>query len=1174
MQRFYLTFTVIVIGLAVVFSGLTTGSVNSESLVKPALQTTEAMPNLSGEKAEEYLKDHGLYKSLGEAMAASRYSIYPTKNAPLPVYKEAFEANNPRQAFAAYFAKDGVHLVSKAENNKWRVQMNLTGYGYGDDIAEVEQTETNVQKDKSRIEITKSATVQSPKSKIVEWYENSLGGLEQGWTINERASNVQNAELKLVLELGGDLKAKLAADNQAINFVDEKGEPILRYDKLKSWDADGKELTSRMDLNGNQLSIVVDDTEAKYPVTVDPFFSGTKKLTASDAAAFDNFGEAVAVSGDTVIVGASGDDEGAVFSRGAAYVFERNTGGANNWGEVKKLIASDVAGADLFGDAVAISGDTIIVSARFNDDAGGNSGSAYIFSRNMGGADNWGEVKKITASDADALDEFGKSVSISGDTAIVGALRNDDAGSDSGSAYIFERNSGGADNWGEVKKLTASDAGVGFGFGESVAISDDTAIVGSRQNDLNGALSGAAYIFERNSGGVNFWGEVKRITPSNPGIGNSFGYSVSISGNTAVVGAYQYGGNGSAFIFERNTGGADNWGEVKRIIDPNGSLADTFGASVSISGNTVVVGSGFVNGGDNGGNQAFIFERNMGGADNWGIVQTLNPPDAGSADSFGESVAISGDTLIIGSSLDDVVSVDSGSANLYSSQLDNWTQVSASTSSNGNAGDKFGESVAISGDRVIVGAPFNVEGGQNGGTVYIFERNMGGQDLWGEVKRIVASDADANFQFGSSVALSGDTAIVGSVVANVNGVASGSAYIFERNTGGADYWGEVNQLLPSDAANGDRFGKSVAISNDTAIVGAYQNSGAGSASGAAYIYERNTGGGNNWGEVKKINASDAAVDDHFGKSVSIDNDTAIVGASLEDAPGLSSGSAYIFARNTGGAENWGEVKKLTASDAAAFDLFGETVSISGDTAVVGARGNSDVGSSSGSAYVFGRNSGGVNNWGEVKKLSAPDAAAFDNFGFSVSISGDIAIVGTHFDDDNGMNSGSAYIFSRNKGGGDNWGGVKKLTASDASANDQFASSVAISGNLVMIGSPFKDVAAFSVGKTSNINLAGADQGAFYIFKTLTAPTAANVSISGRVLTVNGLGIPHSIVNFTDADGNIRTARTNQFGYFRFDDVEVGQTYIFQVSAKGYLFAPQVINVGDSISGLNFSPLAN
>jgi len=193
-------------------------------------------------------------------------------------------------------------------------------------------------------------------------------------------------------------------------------------------------------------------------------------------------------------------------------------------------------------------------------------------------------------------------------------------------------------------------------------------------------------------------------------------------------------------------------------------------------------------------------------------------------------------------------------------------------------------------------------------------------------------------------------------------------------------------------------------------VGAFGNDDAGDFSGSAYVFTKDQGGVNNWGEVKIITASDASVNDSFGISVSISGDIAIVGALFGD--NLRLGSAYVFAKDQGGVNNWGEVKIITASDAAVNDSFGISVSILGDTAVVGAHRNDDACPSlpltcnSGSAYVFAKDQGGVNNWGEVKKITASDAAANDLFGISVSISGDIAIVGVRIDDE----IGSAYVF--------------------------------------------------------------------------------------------------------------------------------------------------------------------
>jgi hypothetical protein len=277
------------------------------------------------------------------------------------------------------------------------------------------------------------------------------------------------------------------------------------------------------------------------------------------------------------------------------------------------------------------------------------------------------------------------------------------------------------------------------------------------------------------------------------------------------------------------------------------------------------------------------------------------------------------------------------------------------------------------------------------------------------VAKLTASDGAAYDDFGYSVAISGDTVVVGTHYDDDNGFESGSAYVFERNQTGADNWGQVAKLTASDAAADDRFGVSVAISGDTVVVGAWGDADNGTQSGSAYVFERNQTGADNWGQVAKLTASDAAAGDWFGYSVAISGDTVVVGAPGDDDNGSQSGSAYVFGRNQTGADNWGQVAKLTASDGAAGDWFGYSVAISGDTVVVGAPYDDDNGAYSGSAYVFERNQTGADNWGQVAKLTASDAAAVDCFGISVAISGDAGaiVVGADWDDDNGTDSGSA-----------------------------------------------------------------------------------------------------------------------------------------------------------------------
>ncbi len=399
------------------------------------------------------------------------------------------------------------------------------------------------------------------------------------------------------------------------------------------------------------------------------------KITAPDGEAEDSFGQSVAISGDTAIIGASRDNVGNNFNQGSAYIFGRNEGGPNNWGLVRKITASDGGGGDAFGDSVAISGDTIVVgspSAQVGNNLG--QGAAYVFERSAGGPNNWGETRKLLASDGAAQDRFGDSAGVSGDTLIIGAPQHS-VGNKAfqGAAYVFERNQGGPNNWGEIKKLLSSDGVSGDQFGSSAAISGNTLVVGAPQHSVgNEAFRGAAYIFERNQGGADFWGEVKQLLASDGAQNDQFGFSVAMSGDALIVGARSdmVGSNvtqGSAYIFERNQGGINNWGETRKLTASDGTTSDFFGSSVAISGDTAVVGSLFDNVGNNADQgSAYLFERNQGGPNNWGEVRQLLASDGAANDAFGNSVGVSGDTAIVGAFRDDVgINSDQGSAYIF-----------------------------------------------------------------------------------------------------------------------------------------------------------------------------------------------------------------------------------------------------------------------------------------------------------------------------------------------------------------------------------------------------------------------------------------------------------------------------------------------------------------------------
>jgi len=290
------------------------------------------------------------------------------------------------------------------------------------------------------------------------------------------------------------------------------------------------------------------------------------------------------------------------------------------------------------------------------------------------------------------------------------------------------------------------------------------------------------------------------------------------------------------------------------------------------------------------------------------------------------------------------------------------------TASDGSAGDQFGFSVSVDANYVIIGAPkydghtgaayiFEYNDGnwtqQAKLTAYIFYRHQGGTNNWGQQARLNAADAAAQDRFGYSVSINGEYVIVGAIGDDPYSSFpdyTGSAYIFRHN---GSAWAQQAKLIADDGASLDRFGYSVAIDGYYAIVGAYKNDENGSDSGSAYIFAPNEIDPDNWDQQAKLTASDGIDEDYFGASVAIGEGHALVGAYGNDDNGSSSGSAYIFAPNEIDPTNWDQKTKLTASDAAANDYFGYSVAIGlGRRAVVGAYGNDDSGSESGSAYIL------------------------------------------------------------------------------------------------------------------------------------------------------------------------------------------------------------------------------
>ena len=411
-----------------------------------------------------------------------------------------------------------------------------------------------------------------------------------------------------------------------------------------------------------------------------------------------------------------------------------------------------------------------------------------------------------------------------------------------------------------------------------------------------------------------------------------------------------------------------------------------------------------------------------------------------------------------------------------------FTEIKKLVAQDQAASDNFGFSVAIDGDIAIVGAYLDDDRGSSSGSVYIYARNQGGVDNWGVVKKLTAFDGRSSDLYGETVGISGDIAVVGAPRDDDNGSASGSVYLYMKDLGGVDNWGFLKKITAFDGATLDEFSEALFIKDDLLAVGVPKDDDNSSSSGSVYLYEKNQGGANNWGFLKKLTASDGMQEDAFGNSISINNDLIAVGAWGVDLGDFNFGAAYIFSKDLGGTNNWGELKKIVAPDGAPSDFFGD-VSLFNDVLLVGAEGNDEVANGAGAAYIFYKDLGGIDNWGFHKKLVPDDLFAFGAFGRHVTSGEDRIIIGLHFGENpDGLNTGIAYIFERDEGGADNWGERQKIFASDGQFSSSFGSALGLWNDHLIVGSwAFDGI--------------GTNSGAAYIFENLTLCNVDDIEVS-------------------------------------------------------------------------------
>jgi hypothetical protein len=586
--------------------------------------------------------------------AAIDRTLYAVEEASPTVPGEGpvYRARNRQQRLEATFKRGAFRVSGEGpEGSPWTWGLRLVGYGYGDDRQPMVQAELS----------STANRIEYRRGPIVEWYVNEPRGIEQGFTITAPSEGVgaSGGPLTVEMEVLGDLTPRMRSDGREIAFGTESGVTALRYGELHALDAAGRLLPSEMRLasavraeasTGQRIELRVDAAGAVYPITIDPLVV-TREQT---------------------------------------------------------LTASDGEAGDHFGRSVAVSGNVAVVGAAENGD---NSGSAYVF--RYDGA-SWNQEQKLTASDGATDDLFGYSVAVSGNVAVVGAVLDDDNGTDSGSAYVFRYD--GA-SWNQEQKLTALDGWPDHYFGISVAVCGNVAVVGALWDDYNGTDKGSVYVFRYD--GLS-WTQEQKLTAADGAAFDHFGESVAVSENVVVVGADQDDDNGSdagsAYVFRYD--GA-SWGQEQKLTALDGAMGDRFGGSVAVSGNVAVVGA--LRDDDNGANSGSAYVFRYDGA-SWSQEQKLTASDGASADFFGNSVAVSGNLAVAGAFDDDDNGTGSGSAYVFRYDEVSWNQEQKLTASDGEAGDHFGRSVAVLGGVAVVGASsHDIGSNESQGSAYVFD---------------------------------------------------------------------------------------------------------------------------------------------------------------------------------------------------------------------------------------------------------------------------------------------------------------------------------------------------------------------------------------------------------------------------------------------------------------------
>ena len=739
----------------------------------------------------------------------------------------------------------------------------------------------------------------------------------------------------------------------------------------------------------------------------------------------DEFGRGLAMTADgkLALIGAVSRDE-VVSGQGVVYIFadlnyEVSVNAIESWREQEKLYAKTPVVNSGFGTACALShdGKTAVITAE-NGPTGHSTdaGCAYFFEKTELG---WVEKGRFWSEDTTNVSNFGRSVDLfnNGTYAVVGA--SSDGGDSSGSVFVFMRV---GDTWIQTQKIRAQTPVANYLFGTAVSVSEDGSIllIGEQGNEVKAPAAGACHVYTNQNGQFVYQ---QTLYANDAAQSDYFGMSAAISGDgtIALIGAgledSAASNSGSVYVFTRE---GDTWTQQQKLIASDGMIDDWFGSDLVLNYDGTIALIICQKDDDKGTDTGSVYVYSRSGSV-WTYVKKLYSSDPVNTNSL-SYVAVSGDskTVMIGSSLSDDKGTDTGAVyvfgdNSYKPSRLNYEGLVEYTEfypKDGKAGaSNFGASCALSHDakHALVGAFKDNDKGTEAGAVYYYIRENG---TWIFQEKFYSPDTIESDYFGISVAVNSDAsiAIVGAYGRDDNGVSnSGSVYVFTRTNNG---WIYQQKLTASDRVLNDLFGASVALNanGDYALIGAYsRDDSAINERGAVYIFTRS---GNTWTQQGKILASDAAADDLFGISVSVNADAsiaAIAAANDDDNATSNSGSVYIFTRS---GSTWTQQQKLTESPPLENNEFGRNVSMSADGSMIAI---SSMGSqltpvNQGRVYLYRR---AGTSYGLFKTFFAKYPQAESRFGrsFALSYDGSYMLIGDEYNDTKANDCGSVIFFS-------------------------------------------------------------------------------------------------------------------------------------------------------------------